>query len=93
MVGTTDNVTEDDTVYAIWEATTYTITYNLDGGENHVDNPATYDIETATITFGAATKGGETFDSWHDNVGLTSAITEVALGTTGNLEIWVKWTA
>lgn len=93
MVGATDNVTENDTIYAIWEATEYTITYNLDGGENNASNPATYDIETATITFGAATKDGETFDSWHDKETLDSAITEIALGSTGNVEVWVKWAA
>ena len=93
LVGATDNVTADDTIYAVWAATVYTITYNLDGGENHVDNPATYTIETTTITFGAATKDAKTFDSWHDNVGLTSAITTIDLGSTGNEEIWVKWTA
>jgi uncharacterized repeat protein (TIGR02543 family) len=46
---------EDITITAQWEAVDYSITYHLDGGENHGDNPETYTIEDA-ITLGVCSK-------------------------------------
>lgn len=37
-----EGYSEDLTVYAKWEIEIYTITYELNGGTNHKDNPATY---------------------------------------------------
>ncbi|NBK23070.1 MAG: hypothetical protein EOM68_13700 [Spirochaetia bacterium] len=42
--------------YAKWTPTSYTITYDLDGGTNAVTNPASYTIETTTITLDDPTK-------------------------------------
>ena len=51
-------------LFAKFEAITYTITYNLNGGANGT-NPATYTIETSTITLENATKNGYTFQGWY----------------------------
>ena len=51
-------------LYAKWTPIQYAITYNLNGGTNHVSNPAKYTIETSTITLQAPTKTGYTFGGW-----------------------------
>ena len=87
------SIASDDTVYAHWILVTYTITYNLDGGINDGSNPATYTIETATITLEEATRTGYTFSGWFDNAEFSgTAITEITLGSTGNTSLWAKWT-
>ena len=74
-------------------ATTYSITYNLNGGTNASSNPAKYTVETATITLAAPTKTGYTFGGWYTNSGLTgNAVTKIAKGSTGNKIFWAKWT-
>lgn len=78
------------TLYAKWVATEYDITYELDGGTNGA-NPATYDIETATITLAAATKAESTFDGWYSDAELTTAVTEITLGSYGDLTLYAKW--
>ena len=88
-----DEVTGDVTLHAKWTADTYTIAYNLNGG-NNVDNPTSYNVETETITLSSTTKTGYTFDGWYDNANLTGEkITQIAKGSTGNITLHAKWTA
>jgi uncharacterized repeat protein (TIGR02543 family) len=76
--------------YAKWEATTYTITYNLNGGTG-VSN-ATYTIEDAAITLPEPTKTNHAFQGWYNNETLTGdAVTAIPAGSTGNKEFWAKW--
>jgi uncharacterized repeat protein (TIGR02543 family) len=89
-LGSTGNVT----LYAFFEAIDYDITYNLYGSTNHLDNPATYDIETATITLGAPTKTAYTFGGWYDSADFEgSAVTKITLGSTGDVVLHAKFTA
>ncbi|MDD3568281.1 MAG: X2-like carbohydrate binding domain-containing protein, partial [Bacteroidales bacterium] len=77
-------------LYAIWSIINYTITYNLDGGENHVDNPATFTVEDLTFTLGDASKEGYTFEGWYNNAEFTGdPITQIS--SAGNLELWAKF--
>ena len=71
----------------------YVITYNLNGGTNASDNPASYNVETATITLADATKVGYTFGGWYtDEVCTeTNKVTEIKTGSTGNLTLYAKW--
>ena len=81
------------TLYGKWTLIDYTITYNLDGGTNHADNPATYNIESATITLQAPTKTGHTFAGWFNNEDCTGdAVTTIAHGSHGNITLYAKWT-
>ena len=85
--------TGDKAFYAKWTAQTYTITYELDGGENGA-NPTTYTIETDTITLQPATKSGYGFAGWYDNAEFTGdAIIEIPAESTGNITIYAKWSA
>jgi uncharacterized protein (TIGR02145 family)/uncharacterized repeat protein (TIGR02543 family) len=76
-----------------WTATTYTITYNLNGGTNG-SNPATYTIATPTITLVVPSLSGYDFGGWYDNSGFSgAAVTSIPLGSSGSKEFWAKWTA
>ncbi|GHT15108.1 hypothetical protein AGMMS4956_14360 [Bacteroidia bacterium] len=79
------------TLYAIWAAVSYTIHYELDGGSNNVNNPATYTIEDA-VALQDPTKVGYRFLGWYDNAGFAgSAITSIAVGSTGDTTFYANW--
>lgn len=81
----------DANIYAKHVPIVYAITYDLDGGENG-DNPATYTVVTPTITLADATKEDFTFAGWFSDAGKTSAVTEIALGQTGEVTLYAKFT-
>ena len=77
-----------------WTPIEYTITYNLDGGTNAINNPSTYQVDTETITLAEPTKNGYTFNGW-SVTGLTGdANTEVTIlqGSTENKMYTANWT-
>ena len=83
-------------INAIYTPITYTITYGGVAGNYDIDtpvndNPASYTIESAKITFANAFKSGYTFDGWTDENGET--ITEIPAGSTGSRTITAHWTA
>ena len=70
---------------------TYTITYHENGGEFSTDKNS-YTIESSDITLDEPTRTGYTFLGWYDNEDLTGdAVTTIAHGSTGNVELWAKW--
>ena len=86
--GTTGNIT----LYAKWELVSYTITYELDGGTNVPENPASYNVESETITLKDPAKPGYTFEGWYRTEDFTgNAVTEIIQGTTGNITLYAKW--
>lgn len=84
-------IEDDANIYAKHVPIIYAITYDLDGGENG-DNPATYTVVTPSITLADATKEGFTFDGWFSDAGKTIAVTEIALGQTGEVTLYAKFT-
>lgn len=85
-------VTSDLSLIAAYTPIDYTITYNLNSGVEET-NPASYNVLTPTIIFAVPTREGYTFDGWFGNAEFTgSAITELPLGSTDNVELWAKWT-
>ena len=71
----------------------YVITYNLNGGTNASDNPASYNVETATIKLKNATKTGYTFGGWYTDEACTEAKTQIEKGSIGAVTLYAKWTA
>ena len=71
------------TLYAKWTPIAYKITYDLDGGTNHADNPSTYTIEDK-ITLKAPTKPGCEFSAW-SNGGV------IEKGSTGDKTFTASW--
>ena len=84
-------VADDMTVYAQWEATQYTITYDLrdDKASNNPANPVTYTVEDAVTLQAPTTKRNNQFLEWRDEKG--NVITEIAAGTTGNVRVYAYW--
>lgn len=85
--------TENTTVFAVSKLEgDYTITYHFDDGINDPSNPASYNVETETITLNPADRTGYTFKGWFDNEACTGdAVTEIKKGSTGNKDFWAKW--
>ena len=72
--------------------TRYTITYNLNGGTNHKDNPAHYTVETETITLKDASKANYTFVGWYANADFTGEkVTQITKGSSENKKLWAKF--
>ena len=82
----------DKTFYAKWQASVYSIVYNLDGGE--LENPQTsYTIEDLVV-LPTPTKPGHEFLGWFDNAELEGEpVTEIAKGNTGKYEFFAAWEA
>jgi uncharacterized repeat protein (TIGR02543 family) len=79
-------------MHARWTATTYTISYNLNGGTNNGTNPASYTIESPAVTLAVPTYTGYTFGGWYDNNSFTgSAVTTIPAGGTGAKTFHARW--
>ena len=73
------------TFTAQWsEPVEYGITYNLDGGVNHDDNPATYTVLSGQITLKEPTKAGYTFEGWSEG-------NTIPAGSTGDKTFTAQW--
>lgn len=86
------NTQGDKSYKANWQLTTYTITYNLNGGTNSNSNPATYTVESNTITLANPTRTDYMFGGWYTNSSLTNKKAQIAKGSTGDLTLYAKWT-
>lgn len=78
-------------LYAKWQADTYNITYNLDGGTNDEGNLDTYTYGIG-LTLNYPTKDGFSFEGWFDNSELTGTeITEISDTDSGDKTLYAKW--
>ena len=89
-VVTTDTVVSADMeIKIVYTPVEYTITYYSNGTIHSTD---TYTIEES-VTLPVPTKSGFDFGGWYTNDSFTgTAVTEIALGTTGNKTYYAKWT-
>lgn len=73
--------------------TTYTITYNLNGGTNPTEAKTQFTSENA-VTLPTPTREGYTFDGWFEAQNFSgSAISSWAAGTkNANVTLYAKWT-
>ena len=85
-VGNTTNIS----VIAKWEIETYTITYELDGGSNHLDNPATYTINDE-YPLKNPTREGYEFKGWFADEELTVEVNEILGEYAQDIIIYAKW--
>ena len=69
---------------------TYTVTYNVNGGD--VIEAKTFTEGTDTFTLPTPSKTSSTFLGWYSNAELTGdPVTQVAKGTKTDLQVWAKW--
>ncbi len=85
------DITEDICLYALWTAVEYTIDYELNGGDNHPDNPRLFTVETPQIKLNHPEKTGYTFDGWFLDVSFTKPVSSVESGSIGDLTLFAKW--
>ena len=81
--------TGDIKLVAKWDEVSYNINYQLDGGVNNETNPANYTV-LENVTLAEATKAGYTFLGWYIN---NELVTEIPVGTIGDVEVVAKWEA
>ena len=82
--------------WAKWEANTYTVTLNTNGGTINNGNVTeyTYGVGATLPTADDMTYTGHTFKGWYDNENLTgNPVTAISNTETGNKEYWAKWEA
>ncbi len=82
---------DNATLVANWRTHTYSITYELNGGTNNSSNPATYTIESNTITLKDPTRNGYTFAGWYKTSTFSNQVTTINKGSYGDLVFYAKW--
>jgi len=76
------------TLYAHWSTIPYSITYVLNNGTNHPDNPTTYDVESEDIVLQDAAKDDVGFIGWYDAAIGGEKVEVIRQGTTGNITLY-----
>lgn len=85
-------ITKDMTLYAKWKLETYSITYEMDGGENDESNPTSFTIESETFVFkDPKERIGYLFDGWYYNPDYSHVATQVSQGYFGDITLYAKW--
>ncbi|MCI6005032.1 MAG: InlB B-repeat-containing protein [Blautia sp.] len=86
--------TGDITLTAEWEPIVYSISYELNGGENNASNPDSYTVESGETAIGRPERKGYQFLGWM-GTDLTEPTLEVKIpaGSTGNRSYTAKWKA
>jgi len=81
------------TLYAQWTLNEYSISfYNLQGTTH--TNPTVFNIETPKTTLvNPAARAGYTFDGWWTELENGTQITEIELGSFGNMTLFARWSA
>lgn len=82
-----DNVT----LVAQWKAKDYGIHYELSGGQNSEDNPATYTVESDDILLADPSRYGYTFAGWFADEHFTNQVESIASGSSGEVVLFAKW--
>ncbi len=84
----------DTILYAQWtigSENTYSITYELNNGNNSASNPSVYNVETPTITFDNATRTGYTFGGWFTDNSFATQVIDLPAGTIGDTILYAQW--
>lgn len=83
---------ENVTLKATWLKISYTITYETNGGVNHLSNPTQYDVETPSFSLLEPTKLGYTFMGWFEDVNHSgNPIETINASRTEDVVLYAKW--
>lgn len=85
---TTQKITANTTLYAKWNANTYTITFNSNGG-SEVSSSSAKHGEVITLPEADPTKEGFTFSGWFIDEALTTQY--ASQPATSNTTLYAKW--
>ena len=80
-------------LYAKWNAETYNIQYELNGGTQATVQITSYTVQSNDITLMEPTRGnGYGFMGWYDNANFTgSKVETITRGSTGDKTLYAKW--
>ena len=82
--------TGDLTVEAKWTAVEYEVIYhNVNGTIN--SNPENYNVDEQPLVLVDLEKAGYNFLGWFTDENFTNEITEISVGTTGEINLYAKW--
>ena len=70
---------------------TYTISYELNGGENAASNPTSYTYGTGVDSFAAATKEGHDFEGWYSEPAFATKVESIGATENENITLYAKW--
>ena len=78
------------TLYAVWEVITYSITYELNGGQHTSENPVTFTVEDLPLVINAAKQDDSAFMGWYSADDYSGQqITEIT--EVGNITLYAKF--
>ncbi len=83
------NNTEDVTVYAKWKLVVYKITYHMNGGVNHPDNPGTFTIEDFPVQLKVPTREGFRFYEWLPRP--LGGMSAKSIERVGDVDVYAGW--
>ena len=78
-------------LYAQWTRNEYTITYKLNGGINHEENPGTYTIEDGAITLENPSMDGYKFRGWYADTKGKTRVKTIDVGELKNITLYAMW--
>ena len=82
----------DVNLYAKWKAKEYTVTYELNGGENNLENITTFTVETRDFLLREPIRENYTFEGWYLDENYTKNITYIIpTQNLENLTLYAKW--
>lgn len=85
--GYTDSGIAEKTIE--WEK--YVITYVLNGGKNHAENPDRYTSKDEICFQAASAEKGYLFDGWYLDEAYTQELKKIAKGSRGAVTLYAKW--
>jgi len=87
----TSVITEATTIYAKWNAQTYTVSFEVDGGSAISDQSVAHGGKVMMSEI-EPTKAGYTFGGWYTDASYTQTY-DFNSNITGNIKIYAKWKA
>ena len=91
VTGISATQTGNITLYAKFEANSYGITYDLDGGTNAKENPKSYTYGIGVTRFADAGKEGYAFLGWYSDADFTTPITSISERQIGRVTLYAKY--
>ncbi|MBO5303433.1 MAG: InlB B-repeat-containing protein [Lachnospiraceae bacterium] len=85
----TEDVKTEDVKQEETKAVSYNITYVLNQGTNHKDNPAVYTKETVTLKNPG--RRGYAFEGWYTDAAFTSQVTQIEPSMAKDITLYAKW--
>ena len=85
-------VNGDLDLFAKWDIINYSVTYDLNGGENSLDNVTEFNAESGDIVLLAPEREGHTFDGWYSDPEFSNSVTKIIVkDNLKDVTVYAKW--